>query len=436
MTRVVKRTVGVGCDPEGQVTTSIQSIPIYFFGKTVLSPLAPSTTFFGAVYGAVYDFILFQISLVCFPIGSSWHPLLDPWVELHLSSLSLHYSNSNLEGGPRVVIFVACSGISTSMAIVRLYGYGLFGGLGLRGFVIGLVYGWSYKTWVYDFPIIQRAPFRRYKLGVGQAFVQALKMAFIGVVCVLPLSGQPATGDLIEHVIFFFASFLVFLCWELNRNMMQVFMTNRLVFAPIRGSENPSGYLLEALEDTTLKPAVRYLAYLDLCMVSETDSDNWRRAPLFERSGETYKRVIAVCLSPLEQLRLALNESNEQPFYELQVCVWGARTASSLVVRSIKEDEFGVARHHHAAVLSTLLSSLSAVEALLGKKSAYSDPTALFSKAYSMAGVLRTSIYEIVWNFHEEMVISARDGLLEQEWVTSGGNRELLAHKLPQFLEF
>ena len=116
--------------------------------------------------------------------------------------------------------------------------------------------------------------------------------------------------------------------------------------------------------------------------------------------------------------------------------MWGARIASSLVVRSIKEDDFGVARHHHAAVLSTLLSSLSAVEALLGKKSAFNDPTAIFSKAYSMAGVLRTSIYEIVWNFHVEMVTSARDGLLEQECVTSGGNRDLLAHKLRQFLEF
>ena len=96
-------------------------------------------------------------------------------------------------------------------------------------------------------------------------------------------------------------------------------MTKRLVFAPTRGSANPSGYLLEVLEDTTLNPALRYLAYLDLCMVSETDSDTWRRAALFETSGETYKRVIAVCLSSLEQLRLALNESNEQPFYELQV---------------------------------------------------------------------------------------------------------------------
>ncbi|KAL4587008.1 hypothetical protein LXL04_011657 [Taraxacum kok-saghyz] len=331
MTRVVKRTFGVDAIlrdrlPRFQRWQSIQSIPVYFLGKTLLSPLSPSTTFFGAVYA----FILFQFSLFVFStsmfLASSPQPFRGASPIEFLSALLKRECRGRSKVTLRMVIFVACSGICASMAVVCLYGYVLFGALGLKGFIIGLMYGWSYKTWVYDFPIIQRAPFRRYKLGVGQAFLQAVKLAFIGGVCLLPLSGQPATGDLIEHVIFFFVSFLVFLCWELNRNLMQVFMTKRLVFAiaPTRGSSNPSGYLVEALEDTTVNPVVRYLAYLDLCMVSVTHCDTWRRAALFETSGETYKRVIAVCLSPLEKLTLALNESNEQPFYKLQVCVWGA----------------------------------------------------------------------------------------------------------------
>ncbi|KAL4587004.1 hypothetical protein LXL04_011653 [Taraxacum kok-saghyz] len=369
-------------------------------GKALLSPLAPTTTFFGVVYA----FILFQFSLYLFStsffLASSPQPIRGASPIEFLSALLKRKSRGRTKVTLRMVIVVACSRICASMAVVCLYGHVLFGALGLRGFIIGLVYGCSYKTWVYDFPIIQRAPFRRYKLGVGQAFVQALKLAFIGGVCLLPLFGQLVTRDLIKHVIFFFVSFLVFLCWELNRNMMQVFMTKRLVFVPTRGSSNPSGYILEALEDTSLNPAVRYLAYLDLCMVSETHSNTWRRASLFETSGETYKRVINVCLSPLEQLTLALNESNvltHQPFYKLQVCVWGARIASSLVVHSIKEDGFRVARCSHAVVLSTLLSSLLARETFMWKKK--STTKDLSSKAYSMAAILRTSIYQIVWSF-------------------------------------
>lgn len=63
-----------------------------------------------------------------------------------------------------------------------------------------------------------------------------------------------------------------------------------------------------------------------------------------------------------------------------------------------------------------------------------------YAKAYYMADILRTSIYQIVTNFHHEMVTSSKGGLLEKDWITTGkplyGSRELLVHKLKMFLEF
>lgn len=157
----------------------------------------------------------------------------------------------------------------------------------------------------------------------------------------------------------------------------------------------------------------------------------------------------------------------------LQLCAWCARIVAALTAHSHNEDRFGVAQlsGSNAAVISTLLSALLAVETLMGKKTNLQYPSngmspaairwapiagtrdspvaftsrrknnrPMYTKAYAMADVLRTSVYSIVSVFHNEMQESAKAGNLEKDWINGGkvlyGTQELLSQKLRLFLEF
>ncbi|XP_073270642.1 uncharacterized protein [Primulina huaijiensis] len=393
---------------------------------------------------------------------------------------------------------------------------GLVGNLGFRGFMMGLFYALHYvykQRWVLRFPIIQRPPFFSFKMGLPLAVGRALRFSTTGYLIsgslafFLPAEYRSqASGRkfVVEQIIFYFGNFLVIFCWELSDHLHQVLHTKRFVFAPPKGSAaaetNPSDQLLTSLEESTPKSLLQYLAYLDLCMLCESNVDTWRLAAFFEETGETYKRIIASCLGPLENFTKELAEGLEsssvgnslqlsyqltsptnqlvvlrlsESFYDSQLFSWCARIVSSLTARSHKEDRFGVAQlsGSNTAVISTLLSSLLAVETLIGKKTNIPSehdligPTGIkwttmntgrrestgstmgkirgspvYAKAYALADILRSSIYLIVSAFHDEMLNSGKVGGLEKDWIICSkplyGTRDLLLQKLHIFLDF
>ncbi|PON37082.1 Nucleoporin protein Ndc1-Nup [Parasponia andersonii] len=422
----------------------------------------------------------------------------------------------------RFVLFAVAAAVSGLVAVASVCwvnslaglddGVGLIGRVGFRGFLMGLLYGLHYvykRRWVLEFPIIQRPPFFSFKMGLTPATTRALKLSSVAyllstaLALLLPdqFTGQVSVGKFIcEQLVFYLGSFAVFLSWELSHQLHQVLHTKRFMFAPPKGSAaaetNPSEPLLAALEESNPGSLLQYLAYLDLCMFSENNVDIWRRAAFFEESGETYKRVIAVGLRPLQHLASKLSEALEcsidknsqlsnqllsptdvQPdpncselLNNFQLYTWCARIVASLTARSHQEDRYGVAQlsGSNADVTSTLISCLLAVESFMGRNINVQSPNNLMgpggikwatssmrrpdigtrkkrgglvhSKAYAIADVLRTSIYHIVSAFHDEMVASAKAGLLDKDWIITSkppfGSRELLLQKLRLFLDF
>lgn len=369
------------------------------------------------------------------------------------------------------------------------------------------------RRWVLVFPTVQRPLFYSFKRGIPACIKRAFKLSSLAFLCSLLLSAflphqyknMGGVGKFIVQLIYsYIASLSISFCWELSHHLLQVVHTRRCSFAPPQGSAaaetNPSELLLEALEQSTPRSLMQYLAYLDLCMVSESNVEPWRRAAFFEESGETYRRIVSVCLRPLEQLTSKIGEGLEgfcadksdllaqqlnssattcvdmkihEAFNDVQICIWCARTVASLTARSHKEDRYGVAQltNCNIAVVSTLLSSLLAVEACLGKKTSL-QPTqilgpasinwvtsntgrrngsitaapskkrggVIYAKAYIMADVLKTSIYQIICTFQSDMQANLKASVLEKNWIMDGkplySTREILVQKLLLFMDF
>ncbi|XP_077247010.1 nucleoporin protein Ndc1-Nup protein [Tasmannia lanceolata] len=519
---------------------SITSTIIFLLYKTLILSLLLKTPSLSLLF-SLFTFLSFHLSLLLFSLSLfiTTSPQDDP--PASISELSAGFLNFILKsivlgtagGSPELsapafrrrartsvgfFIFAIVCGLSGFLSMVSVCGTSeLFDGmrlisLGFRGFVFGLAYGIYYvykKRWVLGFPIIQRPFFFSFKMGLPSSLKQALQISIPAFLCTTLLmiflpdqfKSKGTVGQLIfQQIIFFLGTFIVSFSWELSHHLLQVVHTRRCIFAPPKGSAaaetNPSEPLLEALEQSSPRSLLQYLAYLDLCIVSESNVDTWRRAAFFEETGETYRRVVSVCLRPLEQLTSKLSEGLDgssvdksdkfsqqlrspmdsyvdsrlhEAFSDFQLCTWCARTLSALTARSHSEDRFGVAQitGSNAIVVSTLLSCLLAVEACLGKKTNPQSPQlmspmnikwatvgtgrrdgamgsgkkrggTLHRKAYTVADVLRTSIYEIVSVFHDEMLGNVAN--LEKNWIVRSkplyGSREILIQKLILFLDF
>jgi nucleoporin NDC1 len=129
----------------------------------------------------------------------------------------------------------------------------------------------------------------------------------------------------------------------------------------------------------------------------------------------------------------------------MQPYAWCSRIVASLTACSRKEDKFGISQ------LSTLISCLLAVENFMEKKTNLQSSNQLGSavkrkngpvnsKAYAIADVLKTSIYQIVSAFHDEMLSGTKSSRLEKDWITCKkplfGTREMLIQKLRLFIVF
>ncbi|CAM0944787.1 unnamed protein product [Alopecurus aequalis] len=384
-------------------------------------------------------------------------------------------------------------------------GWAAVAGLGFRGAVLGAVFAAHYfgrGRWLLQFPVVQRPLFYGLKMGLLPSMKRALKVSLqafclsLVLIFILPRQfriGGSIGSQIITHIGIFMVTIGVSFCWEISHHFVQVVHSRRCSFTPPQSTaaaeSNPTDYILETLELSDPRSLMQYLAFQDLCAVSECNIEPWRRGAFFEESGETYKRIVTACLKPLEDFTSKIAEalegfSSDKPellsqqsklygaYSDSQVCSWCARTLATLTARSRREDRYGVAQLTgcNAAVMSTLLSALVAVEACLGKKTnpqpvhslgpasirwgnfttarkgnvtaiASTQRGGLHTKAYLMADVFRTSIYQIVSAFLDDMRANAKASSLEKNWISEGrkpifGSPAVLVQKLSLFIEY
>ncbi|CAN6233928.1 unnamed protein product [Urochloa humidicola] len=335
-------------------------------------------------------------------------------------------------------------------------GWAAVAGLGFRGVVLGAAFAAHYfgrRRWLLQFPVVQRPLFYGLKMGLLPSGKRALKVSLqafclsFALVLFLPQQfriGGSIGSQILTQISIFIVTAGVSFCLEISHHFVQVVHTRRCSFAPPQSSAaaetNPTEFILETLEQTCLKPL------------------------------EGFSSKIAQALEEYEPANISQQYILFSAFDDSQICTWCAWTLAGLTARSRQEDRYGVAQLTgcNAAVMTTLLSALVAIEACLGKKtnplpthlgpenirwaqfSTVRRPTGtaiasteggLHKKAYAMADVLRTSVYQIVSAFIDDLRANAKPASLEKNWISDGrkpiyGSQAVLVQKLSLFIEY
>lgn len=117
------------------------------------------------IWQSIPSTLIFILSFFLLPQTPFWS--LVPFLTFHfifsvslslVSSPSPHPIFLNLKLSLTFLLFITASALSGSVAALSFSGFNAFGRLGLRGFLVGLIFGFHYvvkRRWVLDFPIIQ-----------------------------------------------------------------------------------------------------------------------------------------------------------------------------------------------------------------------------------------------------------------------------------------
>uniref|UniRef100_A0A7N0UE67 Nucleoporin protein Ndc1-Nup n=1 Tax=Kalanchoe fedtschenkoi TaxID=63787 RepID=A0A7N0UE67_KALFE len=324
----------------------LNSSAVFIIFRALLLPLlassSPSPTLHGLLAFLPFNLatLLFSLSLIAVstphyqPPASPLELLIGLFRLLILSGDSSPEFRSRAKVSLGFLLVVTASAISGSLAVASICWVDSDGVLvlGFRGFSIGFLYGLYFvytRRWVLQFPIIQRPAFFSFKMGVASAVSLALKLAcvayLLSALLVLALPDYPkgwmSFGKFRSgQLVFYFGSFAVIFCWEISHHLHKILLTKRAIFAPPKGSAaaetNPSEPLIASLEESSPGSLLQYLAYLDMSLVCESNVDVWRRAALFEETGETYKTVVSLSLRPLEQLASSISEVIETTSFD------------------------------------------------------------------------------------------------------------------------